>query len=274
MSTTTNPSRSLQPLVGATAGTAKEYKHVIELASFWGAEHWHFPGEMLMALAYVTQEQVDRSYFHVTERKPYVLNWLGLMGISEDRVIEGKIMAKHLLVPEAGRCGTPARKHVDWLQTSLQKLTGVRMTRTVILSKRAQRGAADHDAIEASVKEWAKQNDFEFVLRRDDKLGTIREQVEFMQRAAILVHPHGAQEVFDIGVQRGACKIEMLDVHNINLCYARVSFLSGHQYNAVSCILHDTTQHDDPTCVSDIIRRLDTCIVPEGLEGGWILGSE
>ena len=114
-------------------------------------------------------------------------------------------------------------------------------------------------------------------MRSDDNLGTIREQIELQQRAAILVAPHGSNEVFDIGVHRGACKIEMLDVRSPNFCYARLAFLSGLQYNAVSCTLKGPMHVNCKSpctlpgthCLSEILQRLDTCVVPEGLEGGW-----
>lgn len=82
-----------------------------------------------MALAYVTPEQVKRSVIHVTEKTKYVVNWLSLFGVEEDRVVDGKVIAKHLLVPEAGRCGTPAKKQIEWLQQSLIKLIGAKQRR-------------------------------------------------------------------------------------------------------------------------------------------------
>ncbi|GMI16248.1 hypothetical protein TrLO_g2404 [Triparma laevis f. longispina] len=259
-----------KPLVGGSSQGAKEYEHVIGLAALWGSAHWHFPGEMMMALAYVTPEQVKRSVIHVTEKTKYVVNWLSLFGVEEDRVVDGKVIAKHLLVPEAGRCGTPAKKQIEWLQQSLIKLIGAKQRRRIVLTKRGGRGPANHDEIEKSVKNWAEENDFEFVLRADKDLGTISEQVEMVQKAAILVTPHGANEVFDTGAHRGTCKIEMLDPTNSNICYGRQSFWCGHQYSGVACSLgKPRNTQQDTICRGLIVDKLNECLVLEGLEGGW-----
>eukprot|EP00519_Triparma_laevis_P004640 CAMPEP_0182500808 /NCGR_PEP_ID=MMETSP1321-20130603/10034_1 /TAXON_ID=91990 /ORGANISM="Bolidomonas sp., Strain RCC1657" /LENGTH=65 /DNA_ID=CAMNT_0024705351 /DNA_START=11 /DNA_END=205 /DNA_ORIENTATION=+ len=65
------------------------------------------------------------------------------------------------------------------------------MRRRIVLTKRDSRGPKHHDQIESSVKMWAKENDFEFILRTDDNLGTLYEQIEMVQKAAILIAPHG-----------------------------------------------------------------------------------
>ena len=68
----------------------------------------------------------------------------------------------------------------------------------------------------------------------EEDLGSLIDQVELVQKAATLITPHGANEVFDTGAHRGTCKIEMLDPTNNNLCYARQSFFCGHQYSGVT----------------------------------------
>ncbi|GMH47715.1 hypothetical protein TL16_g00133 [Triparma laevis f. inornata] len=91
-----------------------------------------------------------------------------------------------------------------------------------------------------------------------------------VQKAAILVTPHGANEVFDTGAHRGTCKIEMLDPTNSNICYGRQSFWCGHQYSGVACSLgkpRNTLQ--DTICRGLIVDKLNECLVLEGLEGGW-----
>ncbi|GMH76040.1 hypothetical protein TrST_g9432 [Triparma strigata] len=263
-----------RPLVNAAVtGTGlPEYDHVIGLAAMWGDAHWHFVGEMLMALAYVTPEQVEKSVIHVVSRSNYVLNWLSLFGIHEDRVVEGEIIAKHLLVAEAGRCGNPSQVQIEWFQNSLLKLVGAKMRRRIVLTKRDSRGPKHHDQIESSVKMWAKENDFEFILRTDDNLGTLYEQIEMVQKAAILIAPHGANELFDMGAHRGTCKIEMLDPGNNNLCYARSSFWSAHGYSAVSCTMGHAPFmgiRAPDVCTNAIMDRLKACSVPAGLQGSW-----
>jgi hypothetical protein len=91
-----------------------------------------------------------------------------------------------------------------------------------------------------------------------------------VQKAAILIAPHGANEVFDTGAHRGTCKIEMLDPTNSNICYGRQSFWCGHQYFGISCPLGKVNKNEGAKCLNLIIEKLLECFVPEGLEGGWM----
>ncbi|GMH59882.1 hypothetical protein TrLO_g9621 [Triparma laevis f. longispina] len=151
---------------------SKEYERVIGPAAMWASTNWHFPGEMMMGLAYLTPEQIRGSVVHVVEK----------------------------------------------------------------------RGSDEED------------------------LGSLIDQVELVQKAAILITPHGANEVFDTGAHRGTCKIEILDPTNNNLCYARQSLFCGHQYSGVTNHVELSREN---LCHDLIMAGLNECFVREGLEVGW-----
>ncbi|GMH93081.1 hypothetical protein TL16_g12531 [Triparma laevis f. inornata] len=100
----------------------------------------------------------------------------------------------------------------------------------------------------------------------EEDLGSLIDQVELVQKAAILITPHGANEVFDTGAHRGTCKIEILDPTNNNLCYARQSLFCGHQYSGVTNHVELSREN---LCHDLIMAGLNECFVREGLEVGW-----
>ena len=61
------------------------------------------------------------------------------------------------------------------------------------------------------------------------------EQLRAFARARVVVAPHGAGEVHVVASARRTCVVELLS-HDawFNLCYARLSYLLGHDYAAVS----------------------------------------
>jgi hypothetical protein len=44
----------------------------------------------------------------MASKNKWATNWLGIIGIPSNRIIEGTIAANTLIVPEMGRCGAPS----------------------------------------------------------------------------------------------------------------------------------------------------------------------
>ena len=61
---------------------------------------------------------------HITKKTPVFLEWLDILGIAPERIIDGKnILARQLLVPEMGRCNSPSVHQLNWLRSKVMGRT-------------------------------------------------------------------------------------------------------------------------------------------------------
>ena len=94
---------------------AQSYDIVISLTAP-ASGNWHFPIEILPALADLGKEFLHSSVVYVPDKTPYIVQWLELAGWPIDRLVADKVIyANTLLVPEQGRCYAPFKSQVSWL---------------------------------------------------------------------------------------------------------------------------------------------------------------
>jgi hypothetical protein len=172
----------------------------------------------------------DAVTIHVSTKSDFVLQWLALVGIPEDRVVTGTIFASVLVVPEMGKCGTPFPCQLEWLNSQMPRASSPR--KVVILVKRTKsRTVRNFEAVEMAVRESAKMWDVEVHVHDDSKLLSVRAQLEMFSGAAAVIAPHGAGLVNLIAVPRGIRVIEFIE--DLNVCFLRVAAIRGLDHSAV-----------------------------------------
>ena len=208
---------------------APKYDKVITLAMKWGSATWHFVGEALVGLAYV--QNIETYKIHVTAKTKFVLEWLRVVGVQEHQIITGTIFAKTLLIPELGKCGNPAPQQIMWLQKKIRSyLPDNQQDKHVLVVKRTKSRTQSNWA---DILNAAKQISPNVVVHDDSHLPSVQQQLENFRNAHTVIAPHGAG-LLNIWASHPNTKvIEFMDTTNMNLCYARLAYILGLNYNAI-----------------------------------------
>ena len=227
-----------------------QYDKVITIAMPWGSGPWHFVGEALVGLAYV--QNIERYKIHVSAKTKFVIEWLRVVGVQEHQIITGTIFAKTLLIPELGKCGNPAPQQIMWLQEKINSyLPDNQPNKHVLVVKRTKSRTQSNWA---DILNVAKRFSSNVVVHDDSHLLSVQQQLQNFRNAHTVIAPHGAG-LLNIWASHPNTKvIEFMDTTNMNLCYARLAYILGLNYNAiemkssmnrVSEVLQQTQQHDN-----------------------------
>lgn len=226
------------------------YDKVITIAMKWGSETWHFVGEALVGLAHIQDTQAYK--IHVSAKTSFVVAWLGLIGVQEHQIVTGTIFAKTLLIPELGKCGNPSPKQITWLQERIKmNLPAPKEDKYVLIVKRTK---------SRKQKNWndilkvAKQFYQHVVVHDDSNLPSVEQQLQNFQNAHTVIAPHGAGLINILACQPHTQVIEFMDQNNMNLCYSRISYILGLNYNAIEM----TSSMDH---VSEVFEKRKTIVL-------------
>lgn len=258
--------------------------------------------ELLVALRNVPQDMLSNAIIHVPPKTAYMVNWLLLIpGVKESNIRDTPVIrAKTLLVPEMGFCAFPAPTHLEWLDSAVkvvdvatqpgpaaaphQPTTAVHRGgrrvgddssttlapngKNIILVQRSgSRRIENKDAVREIVKEFARNNGYNFVLQDDQHLPSIAEQVTRFRHSDIVVMPHGAGGVFINFSPERACVMEFLPSSGWNTCYARIAYIRNLNY--ISHMMNGSTM--DPQQLKDGLKKcvmattLDKSTLPKSL---------
>lgn len=227
----------------------QNYDRVISIAMFWGDGIWHFLLESFVGLAHV---HTSECYIHVSSKNKWATNWLAIIGIPSNRIIDGTIAAKTLIVPEMGRCGAPSLTQINWLRTIIPSTIPQHPNSIILIKRTRSRVMSTFNAIHQLVENFANEQRLEFVLHDDSSLPSIPEQLQRFANASIIIGPHGAGMVNIIASKRRTCVIEFSPT-DPNICYMRLSFLLGHNYIAIPLYKNQIVD------VNEVKRALHLC---------------
>ena len=227
----------------------QNYDRVISIAMYWGDGIWHFLLESFVGLAHV---DTSECYIHMASTNKWATNWLGIIGIPSNRIIEGTIAANTLIVPEMGRCGAPSLTQINWLRTIIPSTIPVHPNSIILIKRTRKRVMQKFNAIQQLVENFANEHRLEFVLHDDSSLPSIPEQLQRFANASIIIGPHGAGMVNIIASKRRTCLIEFSPT-DPNICYMRLSVLLGHNYIAVPLYKNQIVD------ISEVKKALHLC---------------
>jgi hypothetical protein len=229
---------------------AVEVDTAITIARRKGGVIYRAPIDIISSLVHVNRSLLlnDSIYVHVHTETTYVKDWLSVVGISPDRLISGDLRAKRLYVPEM-HSEVPSRTQLNWLQHMVWNTIGfpdLSKRNLLIVGKRSDRGISNHDEVVQLAKEYAVAHGLEVFIHDDKNLGTVKEQLQVFARAAFLLAPHGAGELFIVASLPGACVVEMFPwSYDDDFELARLFTLLGHHYTGIH-LANEGTEGDGP----------------------------
>ena len=242
------PATQDRTITNKQAELQKSHAKVITLACRWGDQTWHFPMEALVGLYSIPPELLhnQRVLIHITAINEYSKAWLGMLNIAPDRLIEGTIHAKELVVPLLGGCGSPHLFQIKALQSTIQshlKLQFPQRTlnqsqnqnqnpnpKLIILIERTKhRPLQNRLQLRQAITAYANRNNSKIHLHTDANLPPLAEQLQIFAKADIVIGPHGGTSILASAMQEGKVWLEIMEVGSPaeNLCGARLSYFCG-----------------------------------------------
>ena len=195
---------------------SKKYDKIINISEMWGNGIWHFPMECLSSLMSINKEILyDKNiYIQVTQKTKYIIDWLKIIDIESDRIIDGLCYGKEVYIPKICKCGNPRYNEILWLKNNVNKIINNsnninddQKNNLVILIKRNNsRQLSNFSELLELVKNICNNNNLELYIHDDNHLPSLNKDATF---------------------------IEFLDIENINLCYTRVAYFLNINYIAI-----------------------------------------
>jgi hypothetical protein len=239
----------------AFANKIKSYDNVISFTGLYSGGIFHFPMEYMTALAHLPGKLSDSVYshykIHVYQKKKYIIDWLALFEVSPDRVIEGYIAVKNLLVPQPAKCGNPSTFQLEWFREQMRIKTSIffeskssniklndvqnkdNNNKIVLIQRSASRRVSNTDAISQTLQQQIKKLNISsnIVIHDAKSLPSLQEQIIRFTDAQIIVAPHGAGLLFSTFAQPNACIIEFMYPNKfVNICFFQTSVNLGHHH--------------------------------------------
>jgi hypothetical protein len=147
------------------------------------------------------------------------------MGVPQDRVIEGTVVADKLVVGELGLCGSTSVGQLDWFRKGIrQRLGHPPMRKKILFLSRGSSGPSNSESILQSIQTFAKEHGWETYHHNDQTLPSLEYQLGNFSESAIIVAPHGAGSTLLFGTLPKACFIELLAPNDrFNLMYGEIA---------------------------------------------------
>ena len=207
-------------------------------------ESWDFVGEMLPSLEVLrTGDDLSQKDFfvYVTRKSEFILSWLKLLGISEDRVISGAILANKLIVPEVGRGGATVSSHVDWMRNQTMKALPAPVVSHSNVDTRKRNILLLHQPnseIEEQIKNIVKtaSSDYDWNIVHYDTSSasmSLPEKLSLFRDASVIISYQSIDMVNLFACRPGTHIIEFGPTSDWTFRYARLSYLLLLHYNGI-----------------------------------------
>eukprot|EP01068_Selenidium_serpulae_P019094 Selendium_serpulae@DN6507_c1_g1_i10.p1 len=237
------------------------HDRVFSIAQVFGYAHFHLMSEIAprvsLFIPFLVANPDVKLHLSSTKSRELLRPLLHSVGIRENRVVTGNVIARMGFIPPGTRCGNVAFAPINAFsvlaRAPLEKCQPFLKTRqdTVVLIKRSKhRWLNHHDAIFEMIKEEAAAYQLNVVEFKDNPPPKFKEQMEMFHRAVMVVGPHGAGLSNIVFSNPGTCVIEAaccqgaeIKRFEFNPCYERLASFLGHMYHAVVSSLHE--KHND-----------------------------
>ena len=194
---------------------------------------------------------LDKATFHISGISPYTLGWLDAFGIPKERVVDGTVSAKALIVP-MNRCGNAYYSQINWMRGRLLPLVTDdkgQLTNTVIKSDKKLtvavieryngRPVSNMAEASAEVAKFAEKHNMNIVYHTDKKgvpFPPVIDQVKMFANADIVIAPHGAGLMHATFVPPHACVIEFADPPSSPYCFSHICYVRNVSYIMVTMV--------------------------------------
>jgi hypothetical protein len=214
------------------------YPKVISIASFWAEGGWHFPMEAMVGLKLM--KDYSDAFIHINKKSDLTVNWIKQLGlnIDENRIIDGHICAKKLIIPQLGKCGNPYYDQLIWLRKKIIGNLSIQyhpkahnpQNLFILIKRNYRRTVQNYKEMEDICKAYCKKHQLSFWCHDDFMLPSLSQQFNIFNKAKIVVAPEGAGNVNLIASCPKTILIELSNMKNINTLYHRMVNLLGMHY--------------------------------------------
>lgn len=230
----------------------KKYNEIINLTGKWGDEYWHFLCEYLGSLTYV---DVKNKMINVKSKKKYILELLNLFGIDNSYIVSNNIKCKKIIQPRPLDCGNPNNYLINKLSNKLKSKFNNKNNNIFILIKRNySRQLKYFSKLENYCQTYCKKNNLEFYLHDDSNLPSLNTQLNYFNRAKIIIGPHGAGLGNMIVSDKKTIVIELLNPAWFNLCFYFTAIRLGLNYAGV---LQDVNKIINIKNIDNILKNIN-----------------
>ena len=214
---------------------SKIYDNVISIAELWGDKIWHFPLEAIVALKNIPN--LKNTYLHITKKTEFCLNWIEFLKIpiEKDKIIDGDIFAKNLIIPEMGNCGEPNYDLTLWLQNRIYRCIPQSFDHNymILIKRNFKRIVKNNDELTSICKKFSEKLKLKLYIHDDFLLPPLINQMSIFHKAKIIIAPHGAGSVNLLACKPNSIFLEFLPISQelINTCYIKLAnYLNIHYY--------------------------------------------
>ena len=198
--------------------TTHVFDEVFTIAQFWGSGFYHGTVEDFTRIApYVPfLQKHTKIKIHVKTRTGFIKAFLEHLGISPGRILTGSVGARILHVPAGTPCGRSAIFPTYLLSMEFRNriITGVQPRWSIVIIKRTnKRRFRYHNQIrkmlEKVAKDWSHLK-LKVEVYPDNPVPGLKDTLAMMNRAFLVIAPHGAGESNLLFSESGTVMIEGL----------------------------------------------------------------
>eukprot|EP01068_Selenidium_serpulae_P019108 Selendium_serpulae@DN6507_c1_g1_i7.p1 len=236
------------------------HDRVFSIAQTHGLTYYHLTAEhaarLSLFIPFLVANPDVKIHLWSLKSGHLVLPLLQSVGITEDRIVTGNVIARMGFIPPGTPCGhvafAPINAFSVLARAPLDNFQPFKARQdTVVLIKRSKtRWLDNNDAIFEMIKQEAAAYQLNVVEFKDNPPPKFEEQRETFHRAVMVVAPHGAGLSNILYCKPGTCVIEAVCCQNtrfalfeLNAWFERMSSFLGHMYHAVVSPRHE--KHND-----------------------------
>ena len=165
--------------------------------------------------------------------KGFVKSTLSMLGIPEERMVQGPLSARVVVFPEPVGCGSPT---MPMMQLMRRTLWGAlppmpppgSAKQVLVVRRRGSREVANHDDMMARLKSSAPAG---VVFKEFEASGSSRDQMAQFAHSTVILAPHGAGLSNVIVARPGTAVVELnVPGNDYNACYLFMSVKLGLRY--------------------------------------------
>ena len=201
----------------------------IYICGKWSNEYWHFIYEYMSSILNI--EDYKEYKIIVNKKSKPVLEWLNLLDILPENIINNSYSTNKLIIPRPQNCGNPSNEILLKLRNILLTKVEIKKQNNLVLIKRTKnRFIKNNEELKKYLLNYCRLKKYNLIIHDDDNLPSIKNQLSLFSNAIIVIGPHGAGLSNIIVCKKNTKIIEYHMNETINLCYCDLTIRLGLEY--------------------------------------------